>query len=258
MRNIFKLFLFALILICKSNQISVNELWEIRKQKIKEEYKDKSYFFIDTKNKVSENEKEKINKAMNNIFFKYGVSSYLFLINKMDEKDKFIYNLNLKISNTYSTKEKNSIISLVSIDDNYFYLSIGSNIEWKIKSNKLEEIKEKSEKEGYEKYFALIVDKILDALYENELKEDDDYPWYDEDEEDEEEDEDINEDNREDKTIKKNDKNNNNSNYGLYIIFVFLIITIIIVGFWIVHNYRRKLLNQNISSNIDYINISKE
>ncbi len=257
MRNIFKLFLFTLILICKSNQISVNELWEIRKQKIKEEYKDKSYFFIDTKNKVSENEKEKINKAMNNIFFKYGVSSYLFLINKMDEKDKFIYNLNLKISNTYSTKEKNSIISLVSIDDNYFYLSIGSNIEWKIKSNKLEEIKEKSEKEGYEKYFALIVDKILDALYENELKEDDDY-WYDEDEEDEEEDEDIDKDNMEDKNIKKNDKNNNNTNYGLYIIFVFLIITIIIVGFWIVHNFRRKLLNQNISSNIDYINISKE
>ena len=146
MRNIFKLFLFTLILICKSNQISVNELWEIREQKIKEEYKDKSYFFIDTKNKVSENEKEKINKAMNNIFFKYGVSSYLFLINKMDEKDKFIYNLNLKISNTYSTKEKNSIISLVSIDDNYFYLSIGSNIEWKIKSNKLEEIKKKKVK----------------------------------------------------------------------------------------------------------------
>ena len=257
MRNIFKLFLFTLILICKSNQISVNELWEIREQKIKEEYKDKSYFFIDTKNKVSENEKEKINKAMNNIFFKYGVSSYLFLINKMDEKDKFIYNLNLKISNTYSTKEKNSIISLVSIDDNYFYLSIGSNIEWKIKSNKLEEIKEKSEKEGYEKYFALIVDKILDALYENELKEDDDY-WYDEDEEDEEEDEDIDKDNMEDKNIKKNDKNNNNSNYGLYIIFVFLIITIIIVGFWIVHNFRRKLLNKNISSNIDYYNLTKE
>ena len=62
----------------------------------------------------------------------------------------------------------------------------------------------------------------------------------------------------EDKNIKKNDKNNNNSNYGLYIILLFLIITIIIVGFWIVHNFRRKLLNQNISSNIDYINISKE
>ena len=259
MRNIFKLFLFTLILICKSNQISVNELWEIREQKIKEEYKDKSYFFIDTKNKVSENEKEKINKAMNNIFFKYGVSSYLFLINKMDEKDKFIYNLNLKISNTYSTKEKNSIISLVSIDDNYFYLSIGSNIEWKIKSNKLEEIKEKSEKEGYEKYFYLIVDKILDELYKHELEEDDiDYPWLDEDEE-EDDDEDIIDDKEKDKNKKKENENkinNNNSNYGIYIIIIFLIITIIIVGIWIVHNYRRKLLNHNISSNIDYFNIS--
>jgi len=59
MRNIFKLFLFTLILICKSNQISVNELWEIREQKIKEEYKDKSYFLLTQKIKFQKMKKKK-------------------------------------------------------------------------------------------------------------------------------------------------------------------------------------------------------
>ena len=40
----------------------------------------------------------------------------------MDEKEKFISNLIQKIINTYSQKEKNSIISFVSIEDNYYYL----------------------------------------------------------------------------------------------------------------------------------------
>ena len=212
------------------------------------EYKDKSYFFIDMNNKISENEKEKINKSMNNIFLKYGVSSFLFLINKMDEKEKFISNLINKIINTYSQKEKNSIISFVSIEDNYYYLLLGSEIEWKINKMNIREIKEKSEKEGYEKYFYLIVDKILDELYKHEL-----------DEDDIDDDEDIIDDKEKDKNKEKENENkinNNNSNYGIYIIIIFLIITIIIVGIWIVHNYRRKLLNHNISSNIDYFNIS--
>ena len=259
MKNIYQLFLFTLILISKTKEISVNELWEITQQKKNNEYKDKSYFFIDMNNKISENEKEKINKSMNNIFLKYGVSSFLFLINKMDEKEKFISNLIQKIINTYSQKEKNSIISLVSIEDNYYYLLLGSEIEWKINKMNIREIKEKSEKEGYEKYFYLIVDKILDELYKHELDEDDiDYPWLDEDEE-EDDDEDIIDDKEKDKNKKKENENkinNNNSNYGIYIIIIFLIITIIIVGIWIVHNYRRKLLNHNISSNIDYFNIS--
>jgi len=259
MKNIYQLFLFTLILISKTKEISVNELWEITQQKKNNEYKDKSYFFIDMNNKISENEKEKINKSMNNIFLKYGVSSFLFLINKMDEKEKFISNLIQKIINTYSQKEKNSIISLVSIEDNYYYLLLGSEIEWKINKMNIREIKEKSEKEGYEKYFYLIVDKILDELYKHELEEDDiDYPWLDEDEE-EDDDEDIIDDKEKDKNKEKNNENkinNNNSNYGIYIIIIFLIITIIIVGIWIVHNYRRKLLNHNISSNIDYFNIS--
>ena len=154
-------------------------------------------------NKISENEKEKINKSMNNIFLKYGVSSFLFLINKMDEKEKFISNLIQKIINTYSQKEKNSIISLVSIEDNYYYLLLGSEIEWKINKMNIREIKEKSEKEGYEKYFYLIVDKILDELYKHELDEDDiDYPWLDEDEE-EDDDEDIIDDKEKDKNKKK-------------------------------------------------------
>ena len=259
MKNIYQLFLFTLILISKTKEISVNELWEITQQKKNNEYKDKSYFFIDMNNKISENEKEKINKSMNNIFLKYGVSSFLFLINKMDEKEKFISNLIQKIINTYSQKEKNSIISLVSIEDNYYYLLLGSEIEWKINKMNIREIKEKSEKEGYEKYFYLIVDKILDELYKHELEEDNiDYPWLDEDEE-EDDDEDIIDDKEKDKNKKKENENkinNNNSNYGIYIIIIFLIITIIIVGIWIVHNYRRKLLNHNISSNIDYFNIS--
>ena len=170
MKNIYQLFLFTLFLISKTNEISVNELWEITQQKKNNEYKDKSYFFIDMNNKISENEKEKINKSMNNIFLKYGVSSFLFLINKMDEKEKFISNLIQKIINTYSQKEKNSIISLVSIEDNYYYLLLGSEIEWKINKMNIREIKEKSEKEGYEKYFYLIVDKILDELYKHELE----------------------------------------------------------------------------------------
>ena len=266
MRNIYKLFYFTLLfLISKTNQISVNELWENTQEKIKKEYKDKSYFFIDVNNKITENEKGKINKAMNNIFLKYGVSSYLFLINKMDEKkETFMNNLNLKISKNYASKEKNSIISLISIDDNYDYLSVGSEIEWKI--SQINEIKNNCLKEGYEKYFSLIVDKILDALYEHELKEDDD-DWYDEDEEEEDEDfiDDEDKDKDKDKDKKKDDENNtknnninNSKNYGLYIIFLFLIITIIIVGIWIVHNFRRKLLNKNISSNIDYYNLTKE
>ena len=112
----------------------------------------------------------------------------------------------------------------------------------------IREIKEKSEKEGYEKYFYLIVDKILDELYKHEL-----------DEDDIDDDEDIIDDKEKDKNKEKENENkinNNNSNYGIYIIIIFLIITIIIVGIWIVHNYRRKLLNHNISSNIDYFNIS--
>ena len=87
MRNIYKLFYFTLLfLISKTNQFTVNELWENTQETIKKEYRDKYYFFIDANNKITENEKEKINKAMNNIFLKYGVSSYLFLFNKMDIK----------------------------------------------------------------------------------------------------------------------------------------------------------------------------
>ncbi len=141
---------------------------------------------------------------MNNIFLKYGVSSFLFLINKMDEKEKFISNLINKIINTYSQKEKNSIISFVSIEDNYYYLLLGSEIEWKINKMNIREIKEKSEKEGYEKYFYLIVDKILDELYKHEL-----------DEDDIDDDEDIIDDKEKDKNKEKENENkinNNNSN----------------------------------------------
>ena len=276
------IFLIGLFFISKTYEKTVDEVWDYTLQKLKE--KSENYFLMDPSNKISEEERTKAEKSMNNIFLKYGIHSYLFLIDEMENTEKFTRELMEKINVQFINNMKSSLISIVSIKDDYYYLSIGSENEWKIKSDKLNEIKYESEKEGYEKYFTLIVDKILNALYQYELDQEDiDYPWLDQDDDDNEQEEiEVLDDREYEKQVKeeyerrkkeeeekkrqeenKNNKDGNlnvggNKSYGLYIISFFMILTIIIVGLYVVHNYRRKLLKNIVSTNIDYMSITGE
>ena len=276
------IFLISLFFISKTYEMTVDEVWDYTLQKSKES---QNYFLMDPSNKISKEERTKAEKSMNNIFLKYGIHSYLFLIDEMENTEKFTRNLMEKINVQFINNIKSSLISIVSINNNYYYLSIGSENEWKIKSDKLNEIKYESEKEGYEKYFNLIVDKILNALYQYELDQEDiDYPWLDQDDDDEEQEEiEVLDDREYEKQVKEeyerrkkeeeakkraeeenqNNKDDNlniggNKSYGLYIISFFMILTIIIVGLYVVHNYRRKLLKNIVSTNIDYMSITGE
>ena len=276
------IFLISLFFISKTYEMTVDEVWDYTLQKSKES---QNYFLMDPSNKISKEERTKAEKSMNNIFLKYGIHSYLFLIDEMENTEKFTRDLMEKINVQFINNIKSSLISIVSINNNYYYLSIGSENEWKIKSDKLNEIKYESEKEGYEKYFNLIVDKILNALYQYELDQEDiDYPWLDQDDDDEEQDEiEVLDDREYEKQVKEeyerrkkeeeekkraeeenqNNKDGNlnvggNKSYGLYIISFFMILTIIIVGLYVVHNYRRKLLKNIVSTNIDYMSITGE
>ena len=276
------IFLISLFFISKTYEMTVDEVWDYTLQKSKES---QNYFLMDPSNKISKEERTKAEKSMNNIFLKYGIHSYLFLIDEMENTEKFTRNLMEKINVQFINNIKSSLISIVSINNNYYYLSIGSENEWKIKSDKLNEIKYESEKEGYEKYFNLIVDKILNALYQYELDQEDiDYPWLDQDDDDEEQEEiEVLDDREYEKQVKEeyerrkkeeeekkraeeenqNNKDGNlnvggNKSYGLYIISFFMILTIIIVGLYVVHNYRRKLLKNIVSTNIDYMSITGE
>ena len=276
------IFLISLFFISNTYEMTVDEVWDYTLQKSKES---QNYFLMDPSNKISKEERTKAEKSMNNIFLKYGIHSYLFLIDEMENTEKFTRNLMEKINVQFINNIKSSLISIVSINNNYYYLSIGSENEWKIKSDKLNEIKYESEKEGYEKYFNLIVDKILNALYQYELDQEDiDYPWLDQDDDDEEQEEiEVLDDREYEKQVKEeyerrkkeeeekkraeeenqNNKDDNlniggNKSYGLYIISFFMILTIIIVGLYVVHNYRRKLLKNIVSTNIDYMSITGE
>ena len=276
------IFLISLFFISKTYEMTVDEVWDYTLQKSKES---QNYFLMDPSNKISKEERTKAEKSMNNIFLKYGIHSYLFLIDEMENTEKFTRDLMEKINIQFINNIKSSLISIVSINNNYYYLSIGSENEWKIKSDKLNEIKYESEKEGYEKYFNLIVDKILNALYQYELDQEDiDYPWLDQDDDDEEQEEiEVLDDREYEKQVKEeyerrkkeeeakkraeeenqNNKDGNlnvggNKSYGLYIISFFMILTIIIVGLYVVHNYRRKLLKNIVSTNIDYMSITGE
>ena len=201
MKNIIKSFSITLIfLISLSKSITIEELWDYTTKKIK---KDDRYFIIDPDNKLSESEIKKIEESSNAIFMRYGINTHLFIINEVNEKDLFIRNLILKLNDKIKKNQSNTIFSIVIIKENYYYLSIGSEIQLKVKEKEIDKVKEESIKLGYEKYI------------------------------------------RKDK------------GFGSYVLTFLLICTICIVGIYVVHNYRRKLLKKKISVDIDYKSITE-
>ena len=150
MKNLIKSFSLTLIFIISlSKSITIDELWEYTTKKVK---KDDRYFIIDPDNKLSESEIKKIEDSSNAIYMRYGINSHLFLINEVNDLDLFIRELIIKINDKFKKNQSNTIFSIVIIKENYYYLSIGSEIQLKVKEKEIDKVKEESIKLGYEKY----------------------------------------------------------------------------------------------------------
>ena len=131
MKNIIKSFSLTLIFIISfSKSITLEELWDYATKKIKS---DDRYFIVDPENKLSESEINKIEQSSKAIFMRYGVNTHLFIINEVKDKDLFIHNLILKLNDKLKKIPSNSILSIVIIKDNYYYLKIGNDIQTKLK-----------------------------------------------------------------------------------------------------------------------------
>ena len=273
MKNIIKSFSITLIfLISLSKSITIEELWDYTTKKIK---KDDRYFIIDPDNKLSESEIKKIEESSNAIFMRYGINTHLFIINEVNEKDLFIRNLILKLNDKIKKNQSNTIFSIVIIKENYYYLSIGSEIQLKVKEKEIDKVKEESIKLGYEKYFINLIDGISRALFDFEFEdEDDDYPYPIEPKKDDEIDWDdlepkddyeyeklVKEEyerRKKEQEAKENEKYiRKDKGFGSYVLTFLLICTICIVGIYVVHNYRRKLLKKKVSIDIDYKSITE-
>ena len=272
MKNIIKSFSLTLIFIISfSESITLEELWDYATKKIKS---DDRYFIVDPENKLSESEINKIEESSKAIFMRYGVNTHLFIINEVKDKDLFIHNLILKLNDKLKKIPSNSILSIVIIKDNYYYLKIGNDIQTKLKSKEIDKIKDKSIKLGYEKYFITLIDGISKALFDYEFdeedyipfpiepKKNDDIDWDDLEPKDDYEYEKLVKEEYERRKKEQEAKENikyikNDKGFGSYVLTFLLICTICIVGIYVVHNYRRKLLKKKISVDIDYKNITE-
>ena len=272
MKNLIKSFSLTLIFIISlSKSITIDELWEYTTKKVK---KDDRYFIIDPDNKLSESEIKKIEDSSNAIYMRYGINSQLFLINEVNELDLFIRELILKINDKFKKNQSNTLLSIVIIKEKYYYLSTGSEINNKVKSKEIEKIKEKNQKLSYDKYFINLLDDIAKALFDFEFDEDDDYPypiepkkdddidWDDLEPKDDYEYEKLVKEEYERRKREQEAKENEkfikkDKGFGSYVLTFLLICTICIVGIYVVHNYRRKLLKKKVSIDIDYKSITE-
>jgi len=272
MKNLIKSFSLTLIFIISlSKSITIDELWEYTTKKVK---KDDRYFIIDPDNKLSESEIKKIEDSSNAIYMRYGINSHLFLINEVNDLDLFIRELIIKINDKFKKNQSNTLLSIVIIKENYYYLSTGNEINNKIKSKEIEKIKEKNQKLSYDKYFINLLDDIAKALFDFEFDEDDDYPypiepkkdddidWDDLEPKDDYEYEKLVKEEYERRKREQEAKENEkfikkDKGFGSYVLTFLLICTICIVGIYVVHNYRRKLLKKKVSIDIDYKSITE-
>ena len=274
--SIILIFLISLI-----NSISVDELWDYT---LKKEKNNSSILIIDPDNKLSDSQLKEIEKSSNALFISYEIESYLFILKDIKEKDIFIKELIEKLNKTYKKFRYKSIFSIIILEQNYYYLNVGSEIEKKLKSKKLNKINEESKKLGYGKYFVNLMNELLGALidfddgfedgdddelipiddreyedavkkeYEKKHKEKEDYEKKQKEKEEYEKKQKEKEEYEKKQNIKE-EYYKKDIEFGIYFLGFLLIIVICLVGVYVVHNYRRKLLMKKISVDIDYQSI---
>ena len=270
-----------IFLISLFNSISVDELWDYT---LKKEKNNSSILIIDPDNKLSDSQLKEIEKSSNALFISYEIESYLFILKDIKEKDIFIKELIEKLNKTYKKFRYKSIFSIIILEQNYYYLNVGSEIEKKLKSKKLNKINEESKKLGYGKYFVNLMNELLGALidfddgfedgdddelipiddreyedavkkeYEKKQKEKEEYEKKQKEKEEYEKKQKEKEEYEKKQNIKE-EYYKKDIEFGIYVLGFLLIIVICLVGVYVVHNYRRKLLMKKISVDIDYQSI---
>ena len=264
MKNISKI----ILLICLINGIkgwTGESLWEFTMKNIT---KSARHFLIDPDNIIEKKMKESLVMEMLNLYTNFGLSNFLFIIKKFDEKninEKFLNNtidlIEANIKKELTEKLEKGFISIISTEDNVYKYKYGREIKSRAYKRNLRDLKEVTEKYMKTKEFSSIFTYQLREM-ENIVEGNDDIlPWWDDeqtphiidDPDSPEFDTDVpvvptdNTDKDKNKNKKKNEKTGN----GVFVVIIICLCFLIAFLIWLFYALAKRVKRMNVN-NIDY------
>ena len=212
--------------------------------------------------------KESLVMEMLNLYTNFGLSNFLFIIKKFDEKninEKFLNNtidlIEANIKKELTEKLEKGFISIISTEDNVYKYKYGREIKSRAYKINLRDLKEVTEKYMKTKEFSSIFNYQLREM-ENIIEGNEDIlPWWDDeqtphiidDPDSPEFDTDVTvvpTDNT-DKDKNKNKKKNEKTGNGVFVVIIICLCFLIAFLIWLFYALAKRVKRMNVN-NIDY------
>ena len=266
MKNMSKI----ILLICLINGIkgwTGESLWEFTMKNIT---KSARFFLIDPDNIIENKKKEPLVMEMLNLYTNFGLSNFLFIIKKFDEKninEKFLNDtidlIETNIKKELTEKLEKGFISIISTEDNVYKYKYGREIKSRAYKRNLRDLKEVTEKYMKTKEFSSIFNYQLREM-ENIIEGNDDIlPWWDDeqtphiidDPDSPEFDTDVpvvpTDNTDKDKDKNKNKKKNEKTGNGVFVVIIICLCFLIAFLIWLFFALAKRVKRMNVN-NIDY------